>query len=144
MPMIRRLHSHTHRARARNATPPPQQKPGGLIPQTLSAAGHPNLCTHQTESANSLGLSLSDSLHRSRPPPPNKKSFTALLDLVRYRREAKESATKVAALSKLLEHEHATIRQVRLPLLVHALAVCWTTLLTPASSHSRTQKKTNE
>lgn len=50
-------------------------------------------------------------------------SFMALLELVRYRREAKESATKVAALSKLMENEHATVRQVRRSLLLHTVAV---------------------
>eukprot|EP00903_Cladosiphon_okamuranus_P011418 g10760.t1 len=43
----------------------------------------------------------------------DENSFTALLDLVRYRREAKASAAKVAALSKLLENEHATVAHVK-------------------------------
>lgn len=35
-----------------------------------------------------------------------------VLELVRRRREAREAAAKVAALSNLLEKEHATVRQV--------------------------------
>lgn len=48
--------------------------------------------------------------------PP--ESFTVLLELVRHRREARDSAAEVAALSKLLEKEHAVVKQVGMPLLV--------------------------
>lgn len=40
-------------------------------------------------------------------------SFVVFLELVRYRREAKEAAAKAAALLKLLEKERATVRRVR-------------------------------
>ncbi|CAM9150077.1 unnamed protein product [Scytosiphon promiscuus] len=42
----------------------------------------------------------------------DENSFTVTLEMVRNRREARECATKVAALSKLLEKEQATIRKM--------------------------------
>ncbi|CAM9378673.1 unnamed protein product [Ectocarpus sp. 12 AP-2014] len=41
----------------------------------------------------------------------DEKNFMVVLELVRRRREAREAAAKVAALTSLLEKEHATVRQ---------------------------------